>query len=525
MNIVILDDNKYVVELLRKQLNWEAFGITEIIGCFSVKQAQKVFLQKEIDFLISDIEMPGQNGFVLLEWLKIQGMSPETVLLTSYADFSYAQRAIKYQCSEYLLKPVERTVLEETMSRLVSRRLEYKKQKRLQEYGNDWISHLSLVKEMFWRDIFGEEAALKKEELMGRIEKDRLPYDPFKQFAAVLICLEEEKEGFGRELLSFTCENVLHEITGGYNREMEYLAYNGYCQFVAVFALLEEEDYDLVTGIMKRFIEVFMPFYHAKVTCYISESSSILKMNAHLRHLEEYYLDNLNREKGLFLEADFGKKEEIVYYAPEIEEWRNLLLCGKTELLESQINAYFEHLKATQVIDDKLLQALLTDWNMLLVSVLKECNITTYQVVTRFRNRELEEVAVCSIACMEKLILSEAQKIAEQINYVEKEDAIIEDIKAYVITHLDGVTRSQIASEFYLSPNYLSKLFKKQAGISLSDFIQKERMSQAKKLLLEKDLSISRIAEQVGYPSFAHFSKQFKRINGMSPNEYRKKTE
>ena len=85
----------------------------------------------------------------------------------------------------------------------------------------------------------------------------------------------------------------------------------------------------------------------------------------------------------------------------------------------------------------------------------------------------LEEMAVCSVACMEKLILSEAQKIAEQINYVEKEDSISEDIKAYVITHLDGVTRSQIASEFDLAPNYLSKLFKAQNGLGLLEYLSK----------------------------------------------------
>ena len=57
--------------------------------------------------------------------------------------------------------------------------------------------------------------------------------------------------------------------------------------------------------------------------------------------------------------------------------------------------------------------------------ILKECNLTTYQVVTKLRNKELEERAVVNVSCMEKLILSEAAMISEQINYVEKEDQII----------------------------------------------------------------------------------------------------
>ena len=61
--------------------------------------------------------------------------------------------------------------------------------------------------------------------------------------------------------------------------------------------------------------------------------------------------------------------------------------------------------------------------------------------------------------------------------------------------------------------------------LSLSEYIQKSRMREARRLLLQSTLSISQIAETVGYPSFAHFSKQFKKMNGMTPNEYRKNNE
>ena len=51
--------------------------------------------------------MPGQDGFELLKWLREREMEVDTVLLTSYADFSYARAAVSFQCFEYLLKPVE----------------------------------------------------------------------------------------------------------------------------------------------------------------------------------------------------------------------------------------------------------------------------------------------------------------------------------------------------------------------------------------------------------------------------------
>ena len=121
MKLLIVEDNKYVVTLLRRQLNWEAFGIEEPIGGYSVEEAKEALLSTEIDFLISDIEMPVENGFDLLEWIRSQELSPEVVLLTSYADFSYAKRAIKYGCFDYLLKPIARQDLEEVVRKLVSK--------------------------------------------------------------------------------------------------------------------------------------------------------------------------------------------------------------------------------------------------------------------------------------------------------------------------------------------------------------------------------------------------------------------
>lgn len=255
MKLLIVDDNKYVVEGIKRQLNWEELMIDGVYGCYSVSQAIEILEKHTIDFLITDIEMPVQDGFALLRWIRERRLAIDTVLLTSHADFSYAQAAVSFQCFEYLLKPVETAVLMEVMERLVERRNQREKDHRLMEYGNNWLS----------------------------------------------------------------------------NRDAE--------------------------------------------------------------------------------ETD------------------------------SQI----------------------------------------------------------------------------------REEQTIREIQSYIRAHLDSVSRSQLAEVFYLSPNYLSKLFRKETGVSLSEFIQQERMQRAKQLLRQDGLSVSQIAAETGYPSFAHFSKQFKKFVGMSPNEYRRK--
>lgn len=116
----------------------------------------------------------------------------------------------------------------------------------------------------------------------------------------------------------------------------------------------------------------------------------------------------------------------------------------------------------------------------------------------------------------------------EGIDYLERygasSSALIRKIKAYVREHLDGpCTREDIAAFMYLNPAYLSRLFKKETGITLSDYIAAERMNKAKKLLVETQLKIVNVSEAVGYANFSYFTQSFKKIVGMVPQEYRKK--
>ncbi len=82
-------------------------------------------------------------------------------------------------------------------------------------------------------------------------------------------------------------------------------------------------------------------------------------------------------------------------------------------------------------------------------------------------------------------------------------------------------TLSDMAGELFLSPTYLCRLFKKETDLNLTEYITGVRMDKAKKLLGNPDLSISQIADLVGYKDAAYFSAVFKRLTGQTPHDYR----
>ena len=82
--------------------------------------------------------------------------------------------------------------------------------------------------------------------------------------------------------------------------------------------------------------------------------------------------------------------------------------------------------------------------------------------------------------------------------------------------------RDTIAAQFFLSADYLDRLFKRESGQTLTDFILQSRIALAKQLLENEGLRISDISSKVGFINPSHFSSAFKKVTGISPYAYRK---
>lgn len=93
MNLLLVDDEEYVIESIRKNVDWEKSGITRVCTAFSMKQAQDAMDMIPIDVIISDIVMPNGSGFDFVEWVREKSYEVQVIFLTSYAEFDYARRA------------------------------------------------------------------------------------------------------------------------------------------------------------------------------------------------------------------------------------------------------------------------------------------------------------------------------------------------------------------------------------------------------------------------------------------------
>ena len=99
---------------------------------------------------------------------------------------------------------------------------------------------------------------------------------------------------------------------------------------------------------------------------------------------------------------------------------------------------------------------------------------------------------------------------------------IVRNALAYMEEHYqEKLTLNKVADQIYVSQWHLSKLLNKQEGKNFSEILNQIRINKAKELLKDPALRIADIAEMVGFVEVAHFSRVFKKVAGVSANEYR----
>lgn len=96
------------------------------------------------------------------------------------------------------------------------------------------------------------------------------------------------------------------------------------------------------------------------------------------------------------------------------------------------------------------------------------------------------------------------------------------NIKEYIDTNYsEPITLDFLSEHFFINKTYLSEIFKEQYGVNIKDYLVSVRITEAKRMLRFTDKTTEEIADSIGVNGAAYFSRMFKRVEGVSPKEYR----
>lgn len=119
LKVLLVDDEPFIAQGLSVLIDWEKWGY-EIAGMvYNGKEALDFLKTNEVDLILADVKMPVMDGITLLKKIREESVSEAFfVIVSGYGEFSYAQQAIKYKCTDYILKPVQKEQLSELLERV-----------------------------------------------------------------------------------------------------------------------------------------------------------------------------------------------------------------------------------------------------------------------------------------------------------------------------------------------------------------------------------------------------------------------
>ncbi|MGG4092991.1 response regulator [Paenibacillus lautus] len=526
MNVLLVDDDYFVVTALEKKIDWKTLSIEQVYTAYSVAQARDILQQHSVQILICDIEMPQGSGLELLAWIREEQYGIQTIFLTNYADFNYAQKAIELQSFDYFLKPIEFDKLSLIISKAAYKAKEQQSDQEAIQDGQLWKKNQKKLQEHFWSMLIKErKASSDRASIAGYITEQKLSYEMSDLFLPALITIFPHDQSLGKEdkdLFDYAFLNVLSELFQDplftVEAAMEYKDYN----WMVMLKWNLPPDSSVMENICTSFIEKANQFLRSDASCSVSISVALEEINKSIRMLLQMNEDMIKkRNQIVFLEHH--SLQEATYTPPPLQDWEQLLSGNNPAAFLGETRKYLQNLARNGVYNASVLRLFRLDMVQLVYSYLRGKEIQAHKLYTGKTNDQLFLQSLNSIEDMEKYMEYLVGTAAEYHAYADHSHTVVEEIKHYIQGHYgEELTRTSLAEIVYLSPDYLARVFKKETGVSLGTYIIQARIRAAKHLLESTPLSVYQIAAKVGYANYSHFSKLFKQDTGWAPSDYRR---
>lgn len=533
LTMLVVDDEIYALKGITQGIDWSDLPITTILEAENVEQAARLLKDHKVDLVISDIEMPGANGIELLRQIRETTPSTLTIFLTGHARFEYAKEALHYGCFDYVLKPVDHDLLKGIVKRAVEeidrRRSQQEFEDTLEIYRHQWTSQLPILVERFWQEILSGKVTATRDRLNREFELYNIPLTSDDQVLPILLSIEQwevELDARDESIMEYAVRKAASEIILADNAGVVLKDRN---EFNLVLLYGKPTNREQLKSRCMQYVKACYDYFHCRVSCYIGEGVRIGETQASLEKLSQLERANVSEPQSVLDITQAFEAGSLVNGAtgangsnlPSFADWAILLERGNLEELTLNIEETFRSFQE-ETASREILELFYFGFVHLLFQAASRKGISIYETVSVQEINEGQTARTPALmqAWAAKLLHKAGQAIVDR---QRDASAIISRIQTFIQENLDKeLNRDEIANSVFRNPAYLSRLFRKETGLSLTDYIVQVKIEKAKRLLKETNDKVSNIAEGLGYVHFSYFAKLFKKAAGLTPQEYRK---
>lgn len=527
LKVLLVDDEPFILQGLEILVDWKKEGF-EIVGTAQDgNEALKFLKSNSVDLILADINMPIVSGLELLKKIREEEISNAFfVILSGYADFFYAQKAIKYKCTDYILKPIEKEQLLEILRKVAE--LEADKEEETKE--NRKLERAYLARNLI--AVIGG----KYDNVNLMCVKEQMRFSEVLRYVEIELDEEqldedisdEDKRAYQRKLadvcIEFLGENADHCVFDVSGKERVYDIGFVYCDYMAKESMRTERGYlGYFMSNLKRKAEIPVIMLVGKK---IDDIKNIAKSYSTVCILRSC--------KG------FRSSKEIYYYDEEIQVSNDGVILCKSEIdtllsaieqneqvqIHKAVDCFFEAMQQTWGVteDFKNLNINYLIFQLIHLAAKQDDNVNQEEVIRLISEHSFHEGLIRGSKAH---VLGFAYEYADYLAQLRKNVSrgVLGNIEREIKkNYASNLTLKELSEKYYVNSAYLGQLFRKKYGCSFKDYLNQIRLDKAVSLLIHTDKKILQIAEEIGYHNLDYFVNRFISAKGCTPAKYRRQS-
>lgn len=504
-HLIIVDDEDIALQGLAEYVDWKSMGYEVVGTAHCIDEALKLLENNTVHVLLTDIQLEEESGLDLVGILNKDYPQIRSVILSGHNEFEYARQALRYGTFDFLTKPVQFDALRRTFVNLaqqlqqdnheIGMRKEYLELKRARLFNS-----LAKEQQASFDPAVAQELGIETE---GTLSLARIRLEGTGLHGGLLEGAKQKLRGAMAQQFDSA---VRYEVFNNTINEYAVIFYN--CAESQIESMLIQLEHTfsitISIGISRVFFSLaglsaaYFEAGKAMEYCFLRENSSLVFYSTIQDVL--YKRNIISEELELELNNALTQKDLAALIESTEREMEKLAHSGDS------MNSLYSFCIEFHLLVDRFLRNYLADYSgQNSMEAIREIILRDNVDSLRKYNKEY--------------ILSLKRPIAEASPYISD---TIQSVQRYIQEHYsENITLQTLANQFFLHPNYLSKLFQEKTGRNFIDYLTQVRIENAKELLQNTDFRIYDICEMVGYESPKYFSKVFKELTGLTPKEHR----
>ena len=530
--ILLVDDEILVRDAIRENIDWGKLDCELIGDCENGKQAVEFVKTHEVDIVLTDILMPYMDGMELSHFLHDNYPDVLIVIFSGFGEFEYAKKAIQYNVSEYMLKPVtamELTkVIENMKEKLDSRKKEQRKMESLTQVSQDYHKNANVIRskalDCLVKCTREVQVSLDELERMG-ITFQAASYrvavfdiDTYSEMYQMDMDKQQESALMAFVLFNVGDEIVVQEKAGvvyqeGNNRVCIIFAGNRTKEF-------SENIHRICHEIQKKVKEVIGLETSIGIGSWVrSPYELIYSYRLAAKAIDYRYLLGGN----LLFDMEEKKTDNSIFLINDLETLTEAIKSGDRRLMEETLGQIETEIKSALV--EKSYACIYLQ--QVIRAIGNTCQSLSEEPEKIIAQREALLKAVTEQRMFSQaaaLVEKYAQEVFDELQELNSSSGQRQGMLAmdYIQkNYMDpSLSLNSICSYLNISTSYFSTIFKEMTGETFIEVLTRVRMEKAKELLENTTMKNYEIAEKVGFSDPHYFGISFKKITGKTPTEY-----